>query len=392
MKRNKKDMEIRGEILCGRGKRSGMTGDEERKWKAAQANEERDSIQEELMRRAGKKKKVMEHWQANALWLMLYDVVAVNAAFMLALWVRFDCGYSLIPDVYLGAFLKFAPWYTVFSIAVYWALRLYKSVWRFASFSELFRIGAANVVAGLFQIIGSTLFFGRMPISYYLFGIMLQFMITVAVRFSYRFILLERNRNKQSEEDTMLHRVMLIGVGAAGQIIIRDWNRASEVKAKVCCIIDDNPNKMGLYIDGIPTVGGRDDILLSAEKYKIDQILLAIPTASAEEKRDILNICKETGCELKILPGIYQLVNGEVSISKMKSVTVEDLLGRDPIKVNMKEIFQALRNKTILVTGGGGSIGSELYRQIAVHGGYRAIIRITRKSSDFMRFLEPCRS
>lgn len=379
-KREDKEQEafIRGGKDAGddesRGNRSGMTGDEERKWKAAEANDERDKIQEELMRKAGKKRKFMEHWQAIALWLMLYDVVAVNAAFMLALWVRFDCRYSMIPDVYLGAFLKFAPWYTVVCIGVYWALRLYKSVWRFASFSELFRIGAANVITGLVQIIGITLFVKRMPISYYLFGIMLQFVFTVVVRFSYRFILLERSRNKQSEEDAVLHRVMLIGAGAAGQIIIRDLNRASEVKPKVCCIIDDNPNKMGRYIEGIPIVGGRDDILLSAEKYKIDQILLAIPSASAEEKRDILNICKETGCEMKILPGIYQLVNGEVSISKMKAVAVEDLLGRDPIKVNMEEIFNALRNKTILVTGGGGSIGSELCRQIAAHGPKRLII------------------
>lgn len=379
-KREDKEQEafIRGGKDAGddesRGNRSGMTGDEERKWKVAEANDERDKIQEELMRKAGKKRKFMEHWQAIALWLMLYDVVAVNAAFMLALWVRFDCRYSMIPDVYLGAFLKFAPWYTVVCIGVYWALRLYKSVWRFASFSELFRVGAANVITGLVQIVGITLFFKRMPISYYLFGIMLQFVFTVAVRFSYRFILLERSRNKQSEEDAVLHRVMLIGAGAAGQIIIRDLNRASEVKAKVCCIIDDNPNKMGRYIEGIPIVGGRDDILLSAEKYKIDQILLAIPSATAEEKRDILNICKETGCEMKILPGIYQLVNGEVSISKMKSVAVEDLLGRDPIKVNMEEIFNALRNKTILVTGGGGSIGSELCRQIAAHGPKRLII------------------
>ena len=375
---NEQEAFIRGKEDAGHDENmengSGMTGEEERRWKAAQTNEERDRVQEELMRKAGKKKKVMEHWQTIALWLVLYDVVAVNAAFMLALWVRFDCRYSLIPGVYLGAFLRFAPWYTVFCIAVYWGLRLYKSVWRFASFSELFRIGAANVVTGLFQIIGITLFLKRMPISYYLFGIMLQFVFTVAVRFSYRFILLERNRNKQSEEDAVLHRVMLIGAGAAGQIIIRDLNRASEVKAKVCCIIDDNPNKMGRYIEGIPIVGNRDDILLNAEKYKVDQILLAIPSASAEEKRDILNICKETGCEMKILPGIYQLVNGEVSISKMKSVAVEDLLGRDPIKVNMEEIFNALRNKTILVTGGGGSIGSELCRQIAAHGPKRLII------------------
>lgn len=379
-KREDKEQEafIRGGKDAGddgsRGSRSGMTGDEERKWKAAEANDERDRIQEELIRKAGRKKKFMEHWQTIALWLMLYDVVAVNAAFMLALWVRFDCRYSMIPDVYLGAYLKFAPWYTVISIVVYWVLRLYKSIWRFASFSELFRIAAANVITGLVQIVGITLFFKRMPISYYLFGIMLQFVFTVAVRFSYRFILLERSRNKQSEEEAVLHRVMLIGAGAAGQIIIRDLNRASEVRAKVCCIIDDNPNKLGRYIEGIPIVGNRDDILLNVEKYKIDQILLAIPSASAEEKRDILNICKETGCEMKILPGIYQLVNGEVSISKMKNVAVEDLLGRDPIKVNMEEIFNALRGKTILVTGGGGSIGSELCRQIAAHGPKRLII------------------
>lgn len=379
-KREDKEQEafIRGGKDAGddgsRGSRSGMTGDEERKWKAAEANDERDRIQEELIRKAGRKKKFMEHWQTIALWLMLYDVVAVNAAFMLALWVRFDCRYSMIPDVYLGAYLKFASWYTVISIVVYWVLRLYKSIWRFASFSELFRIAAANVITGLVQIVGITLFFKRMPISYYLFGIMLQFVFTVAVRFSYRFILLERSRNKQSEEEAVLHRVMLIGAGAAGQIIIRDLNRASEVRAKVCCIIDDNPNKLGRYIEGIPIVGNRDDILLNVEKYKIDQILLAIPSASAEEKRDILNICKETGCEMKILPGIYQLVNGEVSISKMKNVAVEDLLGRDPIKVNMEEIFNALRGKTILVTGGGGSIGSELCRQIAAHGPKRLII------------------
>nr|WP_288973848.1 nucleoside-diphosphate sugar epimerase/dehydratase [uncultured Blautia sp.] len=375
---NEQEAFIRNSHNVGKAENAGsdtsIVHNEEKKWNAALVNEERDSMQKELMRKAGKKKKVMEHWQAIALWLMLYDIVAVNAAYIVALWVRFDCRYSLIPDVYLRAFLKFAPWYTVFSIVVYWVLRLYKSVWRFASFSELFRIGAANILTGLFQIIGITLFLKRMPISYYLFGIMLQFVFTVAVRFSYRFILLERNRNKQNEEDAVLHRVMLIGAGAAGQIIIRDLNRASEVKAKVCCIIDDNPNKTGRYIEGIPIVGNRDDILLSADKYKIDQILLAIPSASAEEKRDILNICKETGCELKILPGIYQLVNGEVAISKMKNVAVEDLLGRDPIKVNMEEIFHALQNKAILVTGGGGSIGSELCRQIAAHGPKRLVI------------------
>ena len=157
-------------------------------------------------------------------------------------------------------------------------------------------------------------------------------------------------------------------------MILRDVMRAYETKAKVCCIIDDNPNKWGRYIEGVPIVGGRYDILINAEKYKIDQIFLAIPSASAQERRDILNICKETRCEMKILPGMYQLVNGEVSVNKMKDVAVEDLLGREPIKVNMEEIFQYLSGKTILVTGGGGSIGSELCRQIAGHGPKQLII------------------
>lgn len=167
---------------------------------------------------------------------------------------------------------------------------------------------------------------------------------------------------------------MVIGAGAAGQTILREMSRAREVKGKICCIIDDNSNKWGRYIDGVPVVGGRDDIMVNAKKYKINQIFFAIPSASAEEKRDILNICKETGCELKILPGIYQLMTGEIALSKMRKVSIEDLLGREPIKVDMNEIFRYLKGKVILVTGGGGSIGSELCRQIAGHNPKQLII------------------
>ncbi|MDC7286901.1 polysaccharide biosynthesis protein [Blautia schinkii] len=319
-------------------------------------------------------KKKLQHWQIIAVYLLIYDVIAVNAAYFLALWVRFDCMYSHIPKDYLAAYLKFAPIYTVVSIAVFWMLRLYKSVWRFASYSELLRITAATAFTGIFHLLGITLVFHRMPISYYLFGIMLQFLLTVGIRFSYRFILLERSRKQSAENGEIRHRVMIIGAGAAGQTILRELLRAQETPVKVCCIIDDNSNKWDRYIEGIPIVGGREDILLNVKKYRIDQILLAIPSASAEEKRDILNICKETGCELKILPGIYQLVNGEVSLSKMKDVAVEDLLGREPIKVNLDEIFRHLSGKTILVTGGGGSIGSELCRQIAGHNPGHLII------------------
>ena len=311
-----------------------------------------------------RKKRKLEHWQVIALYLIIYDVIAVNAAYFLGLWFRFDCTYSAIPGEYLSAYLKFAPWYTVFSVFVFWALRLYNSVWRFASYSELLRVGLSTILTFLFQIIGITFFIQKMPLSYYLFGTIIQFCLITGIRFSYRFVLLERTR-KQKEEEGPLHHIMLIGDGQAGQIILRDVERAKEPKGKVCCIIDDNPNKWGRYIEGVPIVGGRDDILSCVERYKIDKIIVAVPSATAEEKRDILNICKETGCELKNLPGVYQFLTGEVKVSALRDVDVEELLGREPIKVNMEEIHAFIHGKKVMVTGGGGSIGSGLCRQIA---------------------------
>lgn len=319
------------------------------------------------------KKGKLEHWQIIAMYLAVYDAIAVNAAYFLALWIRFDCRYSEIPEVYLSSYLKFAPWYTIFSVVIFWLLRLYKSIWRFASYREFVRIVAATVITGLFHTAVITITVRRMPISYYMFGILIQFLLVAGVRFSYRFVLLERGK-KEKEESGNYCRIMVIGAGSAGQTILREMSRAREVKGKICCIIDDNSNKWGRYIDGVPVVGGRDDIMVNAKKYKINQIFFAIPSASAEEKRDILNICKETGCELKILPGIYQLMTGEIALSKMRKVSIEDLLGREPIKVDMNEIFRYLKGKVILVTGGGGSIGSELCRQIAGHNPKQLII------------------
>ena len=162
-------------------------------------------------------------------------------------------------------------------------------------------------------------------------------------------------------------RVMLIGAGIAGQMIIRDTFKAKENKDKIVCIIDDNVNKIGRFVEGIPVVGGRNEIPYCVKKYNIKKIYIAIPSASVQDKKEILEICKETGCELKNLPGMYQLLNGEVTVSAMKEVAIEDLLGREPIRVNMDEIFDYVAGKTILVTGGGGSIGSELCRQLAAH-------------------------
>lgn len=307
----------------------------------------------------------IQHWKVIALYLMIYDIFAVNFSYFLGLWLRFDLRYSNIPENYLHAFLRFAPVYTIAVLVIFYFLHLYNSLWRFASFNELNRILAATVITTVIQVLGITVIFERMPISYYIVGAAGQFGLTTAVRFAYRYISMERTRREQSVRTK--YNVMVIGAGAAGQTILRELRNSTEVSAKACCVIDDNPNKWDRYMDGVPIVGGRDSIMEAVEKYKIDQILFAIPTASVQEKRDILNICKETGCELKSLPGIYQLANGEISLSKMKPVAVEDLLGRDPIKVNMDEIFQYLKGKVIMVTGGGGSIGSELCRQVAAH-------------------------
>ncbi|WP_455438290.1 polysaccharide biosynthesis protein [Hungatella hathewayi] len=318
------------------------------------------------------KKRHIEHWKVVAFYLIIYDIIAVNFSYFFGLWLRFDLRFSNIPQTYLNSYLRFAPFYTVFVLIVFYALHLYKSLWRFASFSELNRIFASSVVTTIFHIVSITLLIKRMPISYYVIGAAMQLALVTAIRFAYRYITLERTRRERNVK--AVHNVMVIGAGAAGQVILKELKSSTEVLSKPCCVIDDNPNKWGRFMEGVLIVGGRDSIMESVEKYSIDQILLAIPTASPKDKRDILNICKETHCELKSLPGIYQLTNGEVSLSRMKAVAVEDLLGRDPIKVNMEEIFRYIKGKTILVTGGGGSIGSELCRQIAGHEPKQLII------------------
>lgn len=316
--------------------------------------------------------KKFEHWKMISLYLVVYDIIAVNFSYFAALFLRFDMRISSIPPEYLHAFIMFAPFYTVFALTVFHFLRLYNSLWQFASFDELNRIISSSVITTVFQILFMTCLIVRMPVSYYIFGALIQFAMIVGIRFSYRYINLERNRRYST--NAAIHNVMVIGAGYAGKTILREMRNSQGMTGKACCVIDDNPNKWDRTMEGVPVVGGRDAILSAVKKYSIDQIMFAIPSASVEDKRDILNICKETKCELKSLPGIYQLANGEVSLSKMKAVNVEDLLGRDPIKVDMAEVFRQLTGKTILVTGGGGSIGSELCRQIAAHNPKQLII------------------
>ena len=219
------------------------------------------------------------------------------------------------------------------------------------------------MITFVFQTIGITVVFQRMPMSYYIFGAILQFCLILGIRFSYRFILLLRKRTAGAPKGK---KVMLIGAGAAGQMIFRDIKDAKEIDETVACFIDDNPNKWGRYIDSVPVFGGRDRIMEAVEKFNIEKIYVAIPSAKPEDKRDILRVCSETPCELMNLPGMYQLYTGEVSVSKMKTVQIEDLLGRDPIRPDMEEVFEYIQGKVVLITGV-GSIGSELARQIASH-------------------------
>lgn len=313
------------------------------------------------------------NWKIISTYLVIYDIVAINVSYFAALMLRFDLHYSSIPEQYRLAFLKFVPIYTVFAVAVFGVLHLYNSLWSFASFSELNHILAASAITCIFHAAGITVFYTRMPVSYYVFGTVIQVVLITCARFGYRFVNMERRRHEHNSKEPASN-VMVIGAGAAGQAILRELKSTKEIFVKPCCVIDDDENKWGCFIEGVLIVGGRDSILESVEKYQIDQILFAIPTATPQEKRDFLNICKEAKCELKSLPGMYQLANGEVTLSSMKPVAVEDLLGREPIKVNMDEIFQHLKGKTILVTGGGGSIGSELCRQIAGHKPKQLII------------------
>jgi FlaA1/EpsC-like NDP-sugar epimerase len=328
-------------------------------------------------KRSARKQSKWHHWRKIATLLTAYDIFVVAFSYFFALWLRFDLQFDNIPHGYLSAWEIFLPVYVLFCFCVFRWLRLYKSIWRFASYSELRRILLSSIITSIFHGVAMNLFVCRMPVSYYLFGAVLQFLFVTGIRFSYRFVLLLRSSARpvsRQRGEAPRQRVMLIGAGNAGQMILRDIKRSPGTHDRVCCLIDDNPNKWWRDIDGVMVVGGRDAILPAVKRYRIDKIYIAIPSATRQEKRALLDICSASGCELKQLPGMYQLVNGQVSVSNLKQVSIEDLLGRDPIRVDLAPVFRALAGKVVMVTGGGGSIGSELCRQIAAHHPRQLII------------------
>ncbi len=316
---------------------------------------------------SGKRKFHIETWHIKAIFLMVYDVMAINISYFLALWIRFDGVFSEIPEKYLDPYVYFIPIYTVISLIIFYLARMYHSVWEYVSVRELMRAALGSIAASVAHIILITVIFERMPLSYYLWGTCFQVLLLLASRFSYRIFSAVPQFFGTDPEIHTYHRVMIIGAGDAGRMLLENIQKTRATKDRVICMIDDNPDKQNRYFDGVRIVGGRDDILHCVEKYNIDRIYIAMPSASKENIRDIVNICKETGCETKTLPDFYQYVNSGITASALKDVSVEDLLGRDPINADMKEVYNLIKGKVILVTGGGGSIGSELCRQVAAH-------------------------
>ena len=297
--------------------------------------------------------------------IMLLDVLATAVCYFLGLWFRYDFSFAEMRMAHLEGYLSaIGPWCAI-TILVFCCFKLYNSIWAFVSTSEVFRIIGAYTVLG---IIGVVLFHFDgivMPRSSMLVGFVFSFVCTGGIRFSYRLIRTAQKKISHVTHANGLKNVMLIGAGDAGRALALEFNNSDFVRDHLACVIDDNPVKWNKQLCGVPIVGGRKDIPEMAKQYKINKIIFAIPSCPASVRKEILDICTTTGCEVQLLPGIYQMVNGDVSVSKLRKVDPQDLLGRDPIKVNLDEIVGYVSGKGVLVTGGGGSIGSELCRQIA---------------------------
>lgn len=304
-------------------------------------------------------------WLQRALIIGVLDVLFIAGSFFIALWLRFEFRFSEIPREYLEGFLHtIGPW-VIICIVVFALFQMYNSIWSFVSVDELFRMILAHGVLLVIGVACILIFDVRMPLSYYFLGFVLSFMCTTGLRFSYRFIRQMRTEILTTSKKGARENVMIIGAGEAGRTLIRELASTRRLDCRVACVIDDNPSKKRRILEGIRVVGNRNDIPAAVKEYKIDKIIYAIPASDGQTRKEILSICSTTGCKIQVVPGIYQLVSGEISVSKLRSVELQDLLGRDPIQVNLDEIYRYIAGKVVMVTGGGGSIGSELCRQIA---------------------------
>ena len=299
--------------------------------------------------------------------IAIADILAVIIAYGLALSLRFDMRYSKIPEQFIVGYMYYIVLASVLLVSCYVIAKLYRSVWSYAGINEILKTCVASIAACVMTGVVFSIAIMRMPISFYLIGWILVFGFTASIRMMYRLLRRMRIKTENSKENTERQNIMIIGAGAAGLVLLREYHNSYYLTDRVKIFIDDNAQKWNKYLDGVLIEGGRNKILESVEKYQINKIILAMPSADRKDIRDILEICKETDCQIQTVPGVYQLVNGEVNVSKLRNVEIEDLLGRDPIEVNLDEILGYIKGKTVLVTGGGGSIGSEICTQLAEH-------------------------
>lgn len=304
--------------------------------------------------------------------LFLTDTFLLNACVYLSLIMRFDVGIVSIEPQYISNYVENMLPYTIMSLLIFWLFRLYHSLWQYASIAEVYRIAEACIIVEVVHFLSNKIAGNMLPRSCYFNAAIYLIIAICASRFMYRMIrtVLNKYRNIKTSNN-----VMIIGAGEATNVIMREIQNSSYLaNSNIACIIDDDRRKVGKYIRGVKVIGTRDKIKEAAKLYDIDEIIFAIPSASNEVKRDILNICKETDCTLKILPGVYQMVDGEINVNSIRNVDVLDLLGRDPIEVDIESIMGYIKDKVIMVTGGGGSIGSELCRQLVSHKPKQLII------------------
>lgn len=305
--------------------------------------------------------------------LMLVDVLIITMAGPLAIYIRFNMFFESRAIEFIEEIFRYLPVNIIVSLVIFAACRLYQGIWKYASASDLVNIIIAALLSTVSQTIGMSLLGLEFPRSYpFLYFVILAGGVSV-FRFTYRILGYVQSR-KEGMNRTGKKNTMIVGAGEAGYTLLKELQNSRFVDQNVCCLVDDDPGKHGKYLRGVLVAGGRYDICRLADEYDIDEIMIAIPSATHAVVQEILDICSQTSCKLKVLPGIYQLVNGEVSVSKLRNVEIEDLLGRDPVDTKVDSIMGYVSGKTVLVTGGGGSIGSELCRQIARHEPKRLII------------------
>lgn len=304
------------------------------------------------------------------MFLILLDILLSNFASLCAIVTRFDFRIAGVPLEYSEAVLRYAPVYTIITIIIFFIFRLYHSLWRYASIEEMTNVIYACTITAMINYIGMKLLHIHVPRSFYPLNLLYLICFVAGSRFFYRTLRMVNNRYRIDKKK----HIMIIGAGEAASAIIKEITTSQYLDGKIVCAIDDNTSKIGSYIQGVKIVGNRYDIKASVDKYTVTDIIIAIPSTTKKDLKPILDICKETNCSLKILPGMYQLINNQVSVSKLRNVEIEDLIGRDVIELDTESIMNYVSNKVVLVTGGGGSIGSELCRQIVKHNPKQLII------------------